>query len=184
MSTRQPIPLTAVLIQLGDPEFQAILAWQFPAEPFYEAQVQQVLKHDVPHRVIYNACAIWIYRDAHGNIVGFGTIDFCREYEQFTAGKQHFYIPVLAVNPAFQRRGHGRTIVEHLISEAALIAQLSDEVSNLLFLDVYSANKAATALYAKCGFAVLNPDNPILDPAENNETYFVMAKRISIAAGI
>jgi ribosomal protein S18 acetylase RimI-like enzyme len=178
MSTQSPIPLTPVRTAIGDAEFQAILDWQFPPTPFYEAQVQRLLTQDVPHRMAFSGCSLWTYRDPHGNIVGFGTLDLCHEYQQFTAGKPHYHLPVLAVNPAFQRRGHGRSIIEHLIAEAAAIAQASTDLADLMFLDVYTANQAAISLYVKCGFVVLNPNNPIADPAENNETYVAMARRI------
>jgi ribosomal protein S18 acetylase RimI-like enzyme len=178
MSTSSPIPLTPIRTVIGDPEFQAIAAWQFPQQPFYEAQVQRLLGQDIPHRMVFGVCSLWSYRDSHGNIVGFGTLDVTREYEQFTVGRPHCYLPVLAVNPAFQRRGHGRTIVEHLITKATSIVQSSTDLADLLFLDVYTANHGAIALYAKYGFVTLNPNNPIADPAENNETYVVMARRI------
>ena len=32
-------------------------------------------------------------------MVGFSTLDICKDYEQFTEGKYHCYIPLLAVNP-------------------------------------------------------------------------------------
>jgi ribosomal protein S18 acetylase RimI-like enzyme len=176
------IPLSPVQTAVGDAEFQSILTWQFAQHPFYEAQVQRLLKHDVPHRMAYGACSIWVYRDPHGNIVGFGTLDVCSEYSQFTGGDRHCYIPVLTVNPAFQRRGHGRTITEHLVAEAVLAWQMSADVSDPLFLDVYGANRGAISLYEKCGFATLNPNNPIPDPTENNEPYLIMAKRISLPA--
>jgi len=178
MSTQSPIPLAPIRTAIGDAEFQAILAWQFPQQPFYEAQVQRLLVQDIPHRMVFGACSLWTYRDPHGNVVGFGTLDICHEYGQFTSGNPHGYLPVLAVNPAFQRRGHGKNIVEHLIAEATAIAQASTDVANLLFLDVYTANQGAIALYTKCGFTALNPSNPLADPAENNETYVVMARRI------
>jgi ribosomal protein S18 acetylase RimI-like enzyme len=87
----------------------------------------------------------------------------------------------LAVHPAFQKRGHGRGIVEHLIAEAVLLAQSPVDFSNLLFLDVYTANKGAISLYNKCGFVILNPDAPIPDPQENNEEYFLMARSVAVA---
>lgn len=182
MAASQSAPLTPIQITCGDSEYQAILAWQFVDEPFYECQVLQVLGQDIPRRMAFGCCAMWAYRDSHGNVVGFGTLDICQEYARFTGGTHHCYIPVLAVNTAFQRQGHGRRIVDHLAAEAVLVRQATNDISDLLFLDVYSANKAAAALYEKCGFTVLNPDNPIPDPAENNETYLVMAKRVSIAS--
>lgn len=178
MPTPFPIPLTPIRTVVGDPEFQAILSWQFPQQPFYEGQVQRLLNQDIPHRMVFGACSLWSYREPHGNIVGFGTVDISRDYELFTNGRPHCYLPVLAVNPAFQRRGHGRTIVEHLIAEATAVVQSSDDLADLLFLDVYTANQGAISLYAKYGFVTLNPNNPIADPTENNEAYFVMACRI------
>lgn len=182
MSTPEPIPLTPIQTEISEPEFQAILAWQFPQAPFYEAQVLRLLREDIPHRMDHGNCSIWVYRDPLGNVVGFGTLDICKEYEQFTGGKYHSYIPVLAVNPAFQRRGHGRSIVDHLTAEAVLITQSMQTISDVLFLDVYVANRAAVALYEKCDFVSLNPDSPTLDPGENHQPYVVMARRVSIAS--
>src|SRR5262249_34013448 len=123
MGTPQPIPLTAVRTVPGEPEYQALLGGPFAAQPFYEGQVIRLLQHDIPHRVMYSFGLVWYYRDSDGNTVGFGTLDVCKDYERFTGGKHHCYIPLLAVNPAFQKRGHGRSIIEHLIGEAVLITQ-------------------------------------------------------------
>jgi ribosomal protein S18 acetylase RimI-like enzyme len=46
---------------------------------------------------------------------------------------------------------------------------------------VYTKNHPAIALYEKCGFNTLNADVPVLDPDENNESYFIMAKRLPVA---
>src|SRR5438045_280890 len=114
MSTPPPIPVTPILILPGDSQYKNILAWPFAERPFYEGQVLRLLKNDIPYRVMYSAGAsmVWVYRDPDGNTVGFGTLDLCREYARFTDGKYHTYIPLLAVNPAFRRRGHGRSIVQ------------------------------------------------------------------------
>lgn len=178
----QPIPLKAIRTAPGEAEYQAILAWPFAAQPFFEGQVLRLLQNDIPHRVLYGFGQVWIYRDPDGNAVGFGTLDVGREYQQFTGGKYHAYIPLLAVNPAFQKRGHGRTIVEHLRAEAGLIVQSPAGISDLLFLDVYTANQGAIALYGKCGFVILNPDTAIPDPQENNETYLIMARSAILAS--
>jgi ribosomal protein S18 acetylase RimI-like enzyme len=93
-------------------------------------------------------------------------------------------VPVLAVHPSYRGQGHGRSIVEQIFASAVIAyhwAKAGDEDSDHLFLDVYAANEPAISLYRKCGFEVLNPDARIPDPEENNETYLVMAKRISIA---
>jgi ribosomal protein S18 acetylase RimI-like enzyme len=181
MSTRPTIPLTAIQTFPGKPEYRDLLSWPFAAEPFYKAQVRRLLENDIPHRVAFSLCRVWISRDPDGTTVGFGTLDVCEEYKQFAEGKSHFYIPVLGVNPTFERRGHGRTIVQHLIAEAALLARFWHEVSDTLFLDVYTANAGAIALYNKCGFTTMNPDTPIRDPEENNEQYVIMAMNVAIA---
>jgi ribosomal protein S18 acetylase RimI-like enzyme len=178
-----PIPLTAMRTDPSKPEFKALLDWPFAAPPFYEGQVKRLLQNDIPDRVRYQACQVWVYRNPAGDAVGFGALAVCKEkdYEQFTGGKYHSYIPLLAVHPAYQRRGHGRVIVDHLIAEAVLLAQSPVDISNLLFLDVYTANKGAVSLYEKCGFVTLNPDVPIPDPQENNEAYFLMARSVAVA---
>jgi ribosomal protein S18 acetylase RimI-like enzyme len=182
MAASQPIPLNPVRTAPSEPEYQALLAWPFAARPFYEGQVLRLLQNDIPHRVMYNFGLVWVYRNPAGDTVGFGALDVCKEYEQFTDGKYHSYIPLLAVHPAFQKRGYGRSIVEHLIAEAVLIAQSPVDFSNLLFLDVYTGNQGAISLYNKCGFATLNPDAPIPDPQENNEEYLLMARSVAVAS--
>jgi ribosomal protein S18 acetylase RimI-like enzyme len=182
MVTAQPIPLKAIRTAPNEPEYQALLAWPFAAQPFYEGQVLRLLQNDIPHRVMYSFGLVWVYRDPAGNTVGFGTLDVCKDYEHFTGGKYHSYIPLLAVNPAFQKRGHGRSILEHLIAEAGLIAQSPADFSDLLFLDVYTANQRAISLYDKCGFVTLNPNAPIPDAQENNETYVIMARSVAVAS--
>jgi ribosomal protein S18 acetylase RimI-like enzyme len=179
MPSPLPVPLTPLRVAPGDAGYQALLTWPFAVQPFYEGQVIRLLRSDIPQRVLGGLCSVWTYQAPTGNTVGFGTLDVCNEYKQFTGGEHHCYIPLLAVNTAFQKRGHGRTIVEHLIAEARLIAQSSTTVSDLLFLDVYSANQSAIALYQKCGFVELNPGNPMQDPHENNETYIMMAMRMA-----
>lgn len=183
MPTQQPIPLTPIRTTPGEVEYGALLGWPFATHPFYEGQVLRLLQNDIPHRVMNSFGIVWVYRDPDGNTVGFGTLDVCKEYEQFTGGKAHCYIPLLAVNPKFQKRGHGRSIVEHLLAEAVLIAQSPADISDFLFLDVYTANQGAISLYDKCGFITLNPDTPVPDPQENGETYIIMARRVAVSSG-
>ncbi|MFO0927293.1 MAG: N-acetyltransferase [Gemmataceae bacterium] len=182
MPPTPPIALTPARTSPTDPAFQALLSWPFASDPFYERQVLRLLQQDIPHRWLYGSLFVWLYNDPAGQTVGFGALDVCREYQQFTSGKDHGYIPVLAVNPKFQGRGHGRTIVEHLTTEAALCVQGAAGLSEFLFLDVYVANQRAIDLYVRCGFTVLNPDLPIADPDENQEPYFIMARNVSIVS--
>ena len=165
----------SVLIGLESTEFQAILGW-----PFADQFVKRLLQDDVPQRVQFGHCSIWTYRDPNGSLVGFGTLDVCSECGEFTGGKLHPYIPLLAINPTIKSRGYGTSIVRHLIDEAALLA-LRGLCSDVLFLDVYTANEKAIRVYTECGFATVSPE-PIPDPQVGGKTYIVMAKRISIAS--
>jgi ribosomal protein S18 acetylase RimI-like enzyme len=121
---------------------------------------------------------IWVYRDPDRQLVGFGTFDICKDCLQYARTPLHSYIPLLAVNPATERRGHGTSIVRHLISEAAIVALQYDRLFDVLFLDVYTANEGAIKLYEKCGFATLT-DEPIPDPKEDGKPYIIMARRVS-----
>jgi hypothetical protein len=44
-----------------------------------------------------------------------------------------------------------------------------------------TSNRGAISLYERCGFEILNPDAPIPDPQENNETYVIMARSVDVA---
>jgi ribosomal protein S18 acetylase RimI-like enzyme len=180
--SKAPVPLTPVRVAPSDKEFLEILKWPFATAPFYEAQVQRLLQSDIPQRFAYGFASLWIYNEPKGQTVGFGTLDLCGEYSQLTGGKPHSYIPVLAVHPHHRGSGYGRTIVDHLIAEAVLIAQHPTQVSDQLFLDVYQANQGAVSLYLKAGFSVLNANSPVIDPAENNEPYLIMAKHVAISS--
>ena len=118
----QPITLQALRTSPGKPEYQALLSWEFEPEPFYRGQIPRLLQSDIPYRVNYGSGFVWVYRDTSNSIVGFGSLDLCKEYERFTDGKSHTYIPLLAVHPNFQGRGYGRRIVDHLIGEAVLFS--------------------------------------------------------------
>jgi len=180
MSAPKSIPLVPIRTAPGLRDYLDLLMWPFSPHQFFEVQITRLLQSDIPYRVMFSNGLVWVYRDPDGNTVGFGTLDICNEYDRFTGGRIHVFIPLLAVNPGFQKRGHGRTIVQHLIAESTGIIQSQSETSSILFLDVYRANSGAIALYEKCGFAVLNPDTPIPDPQENNEPYFIMAKGMSV----
>jgi GNAT superfamily N-acetyltransferase len=175
MSDPMPVPLTAVPIELESPEFEAIYAWPFP-----DRFVVRLLRDDIPQRIQFNSCRIWVYRDPDGQFVGFSTLDVCDDYARFTAGRPHPYIPLLAVNPAIKSRGYGTSIVQHLIDEATSLARTADGCHDVLFLDVYTTSVKAITLYTKCGFVSLT-DEPIVDrAAEGGETYIVMALRVSV----
>jgi ribosomal protein S18 acetylase RimI-like enzyme len=175
MSTEPPIPLTAALIELDSPEFEAISGW-----PFQDPYVGRLLNNDIPQRVVFGNCRIWTYRDPEGRLVGFGTLDICDDCREYTGGKLHPYIPLLAINPTIKSRGYGTSIVRNLIDEAALFA-LRGSCHDVLFLDVYTTNERAIRVYTDCGFVTVSPQ-PIPDPNEGGQTYVVMARRVSMSA--
>ena len=143
----------------------------------------RLLCSDVPQRVQFNGCKIWAYADSDTGLVGFGTLDFCKDYSGLADGLFQTYIPLLARHPTIESRGYGTFILGHLVSEAALLVRRCRPgwVSDLLFLDVYTGNNKAIELYERAGFVKLT-EEPIEDPDEGDKGYFVMAKtRISIA---
>ena len=174
-----PFKLNAERIQPLQAEYKSLLDWPFPASPFYGPQTLDILRNDIPTRITYGTCFVWLFRNEDNEAVGFGTLDICCEYPDFTHGKSHLYIPVLGVHPHNSGRGYGRQIVEYLVRIATLIYQSKANLFDLLFLDVYQANEAAIGLYSnKCQFIALNPNNPIPDPNQNNEPYIVMARKL------
>lgn len=176
MSDRTPIPLTPIPIAIDSPEFQAISGW-----PFEDPFVTRLLRDDIPQRVQFGECRVWIYRDPERRLVGFGTLDVCDDYGQYTAGRPHPYIPLLATNSTIKSLGYGTTIVGHLISEAALLACPPGGCHDVLFLDVYITSVKAIAVYTNCGFGQITTE-PIPDPQEGGKPYIVMARRVSIAS--
>lgn len=175
MSDRTPIPLVAFPIPLDSPEFAEICGWPF-TDPF----VSRLLRDDIPQRVQFGDCRVWGYRDPDGRLVGFGTLDVCDDYGEFTSGKAHPYIPLLANNPSI-KLGQGETILKHLIGEAALLACGASACHDVLYLDVYTTSTPAINLYRRCQFEEVTPD-PIPDPQDGGKAYFVMRKRVSISA--
>jgi ribosomal protein S18 acetylase RimI-like enzyme len=178
MGEPTPIPLVPIPIALDSPEFSSLLRW-----PFQDSFVGRLLRSDIPQRVQFNWCRIWVSSDADSRLVGFGTLDLCKDYSGFTGGQSHTYIPLLAKNPTIKSMGFGTFILGHLISEAALIVRRgrSGWFDDLLFLDVYTGNDKAIGLYDRAGFVKVI-DQPIEDPDEGGRGYFIMAKRVSIAA--
>ena len=172
MAHGTPIPLTPVLIGLESREFEAVSGWPF-ADPF----VSRLLRNDIPQRIQFGKCRIWIYRDPRERLVGFGTLDVCGECGEYTGEQEHPYIPLLAVNPTIVSQGYGTSIVRHLIDEAALLA-LQGLCHDVLFLDVYTSSVKAISVYTACGFADITPQ-PIPDAKEGWKTYIVVAKRVS-----
>src|SRR4051812_20925146 len=126
------IPLTTIDVKLNDPVFNAIKTW-----PFKDDFVFRLLVDDIPQRIKYGSCQFWAYRDPHSTIVGFGTLAISTDCSEFADSKPHTYIPLLAVHPDMQGRGHGKAIVNHLIREASCaVARAPAWLHHALFLDV------------------------------------------------
>jgi len=176
MSDNPSILLSPTYTEPSGDEFTTICRW-----PFADPYVNRLLREDVPQRARSGNGRITVYRDPAGEPVGFGTIDVCNDYGSLTGNRLHPYIPLLAVRPGYEGRGYGTFIVRHLIGEAALISCRGDGCHDVLFLDVYTSNAPAIALYRKCGFVNIK-DEPLLDAIEKR-TYFVMARKVSIAHG-
>lgn len=160
-------------VGLNEPVFNAITQW-----PFKEEFVFRILTRDIPQRVKYEGGKIWAYRDPDANLVGFGTLSVCTDCGEFTDGKSHLYIPLLAVHPDKRGLGHGKTILDHLVDEAACFvgATPAKDIHGAVFLDVYEDSVGAIRLYGDRGFQRLG--GAIVDPL-NNKNYYVMAKRVS-----
>lgn len=167
-----PIPLIPFPVGLDAPEFAEIRGW-FDDDNY----IGRLLRDDIPQRVRFSTGRIWIYRDLDGQIAGFGTLEVCALYSDFAKGQHHVYIPLLAVNPTSEGRGHGTSIVNHLIGEAATLARASARCQGALFLDVYESNKKAIKLYQKCGFVEVS-DKPRPDPDEDDRPYIIMMLRL------
>ena len=175
MSDRPSILLKPVEIRPGSPEFADVAGWAFA-----DAFVGRLLRTDIPQRIDFGRCRMWVYRDADGQDVGFGTLDICLEYAHQTGGQPHAYLPLLAVNPASEGRGYGQAIVRHLSDEATILA-LEGRCHETIYLDAYTTSVRAIGLYKKCGFAEISPE-PLADPGESGQLYVIMAKRLKVAS--
>lgn len=173
MADRPPIPVTPVPVTIDGPDFADLLAW-----PFVDPFVGRLLRTDVPRRVQFYDCRLWVYRDPDGVPVGFGTLDVCHDYSQHTGGRPHPYIPLLATNPTVKSRGYGTSIVRHLIAEAALLAS-REGCHDHIYLDVYTTSTKAIELYTANGFVPVG--EPQTDPAEGESPYLIMARRVAVA---
>lgn len=178
--SRTPHPLKAQQVGVDSAEFREIAKWNYSENLFYLQQVNGMLQNEVPLLMLHQGCKFFVYRDpvVGSEVVGFGTIQVTTIYSHHAGQSRHCYIPVLSVKPGIRSFGYGQAIVEHLLIYAARYTRLS-QVSDLVFLDVYVANQPAINLYQKkCHFVVMNPLNPIPDPDQNNELYYIMARRV------
>jgi hypothetical protein len=79
MPDRASVPLTPFPVGLDSPEFWEICGWLF-ADPY----VGRLLQYDIPQRMAFGNGRTWVYRDPEGQLVGFGTIDVCVDYGDYT----------------------------------------------------------------------------------------------------
>jgi ribosomal protein S18 acetylase RimI-like enzyme len=171
------VQLVPIPVDLNGPVFNAIVSW-----PFEEEFVVRILTDDIPQRVKFESARIWAYRDPDANLVGFGTLSICGDWREFTDGKSHTYIPLLAVHPERRGLGYGKAIVDHLVDEAAGVVNAPSyrgRLHSAVFLDVYESSTGAIKLYQGQGFRALG-NGPFVDEV-NHEEYFVMAKRVTSA---
>jgi ribosomal protein S18 acetylase RimI-like enzyme len=83
-----------------------------------------------------------------------------------------------STHPDHRGLGHGRSVIDHLVGEAARIVKANlGHLHHAVFLDVYLKSVAAIGLYDKCGFQALG-SGPFVDPL-NKEPYRIMAKRLA-----
>ncbi len=80
----------------------------------------------------------------------------------------------IAVDPAFQRRGFGRELLEHLIDE------LEKRGVVTLWLEVRASNAAAIALYESLGFNEATIRRNYYPTADGREDAIIMALPISM----
>ncbi|KNC88170.1 ribosomal protein S18-alanine N-acetyltransferase [Trabulsiella odontotermitis] len=80
----------------------------------------------------------------------------------------------IAVDPAFQRRGLGRLLLEHLIDELEKRGVIT------LWLEVRASNVAAIALYESIGFNEATIRKNYYPTAEGREDAIIMALPISM----
>jgi len=185
--TSDPNPRLSVIFP-GDENFQDILSWEFPAEPFYLRQVQRALESDMPQRVLHEDGIIFglhVMDKNSRHLIGFGAISQSKLYSEYADNRRHFYLPLLAARPDMTGRGFGKVILDHLISYASaefLESETNDqEIADLIFLDVYIANPIRNWYTGPSyEFRVLNENNPKLDPDENNEPYYIMSRSLRL----
>jgi ribosomal protein S18 acetylase RimI-like enzyme len=164
------------LIAMASPEYLQLAQW-----PFRDAYVPRMLRHILPMFELEHETRVWVFHDETGAAVGFGTLEIVAEYPWLVAPpfRRHFYVPLLAVHPAAERRGYGKAILKHLIAEASLPRQ---DVEPMLILDVYAENARAIGLYDRAGFRKLT-DAAVPDPAEGGRGYWILGMRLDDPRG-
>ncbi len=100
----------------------------------------------------------WIDQDVSGRGRGFAMLGFYAEHVPVAhaAGAQHVVADLLAlaVLPAFQRRGIGSKLHDHVIEVAERVAPASHITQ--LRLTVAEHNVGAQRLYARAGFTIVD----------------------------
>jgi ribosomal protein S18 acetylase RimI-like enzyme len=175
MPDRESIPLKPVRIEHDSTEFELIMNW-----PYADSFVTRLLHDDIPQRLQFGSCRLWIYRDPNGEVVGFGSLDLSNDCLAFSSGQRHTYIPLLAVNPTIKSLGYGTSILHHLMDEAVLLTAANSRCHDSLFLDVYTTSDKALKLYITNGFVQVSPE-PIADVQAEGKLYLVLAKRVALA---
>ncbi len=175
-----PRKLFARPVTHASAEYRELLTWEFDSTPFFIAQVARAIRVEIPQLILFQNATLWVFAEPGSpELVGFGTFVISDLYANLTGGLPHCYIPLLSAKPG--QKGCGKPIVKYLMDEAAVwVKQTESQISTRVLLDVYAENADAINSYTKSGFEILNPDQPLLDAAENNAPYFVMARNVEV----
>lgn len=112
------------------------------------------------HDCLHSGYSCWV-GEIEGQLAGYWIL-------MMAAGEGH--ILNCCVAPAWQRRGFGRLMMEHLIQVAR------DHRTEFLFLEVRPSNAAALGLYKRLGFEVIGTRKGYY-PADQGQEDAIVMKR-------
>lgn len=158
-------------IHRGHPAFAEACGYNY-AQGF----VARLLATDIPQLMAWKNCQFYVFHNSDDELVGFGTLHKSDQWSSLVGGKEHYYIPLLAVRKEHEGKKYGKFILNHLIETAALHVFLGKEMSDRLILDVYT--DGPVSMYEKAGFEHLIAQ-PQPDPEEGGRAYHIMGKRLS-----
>ncbi|WDQ17447.1 GNAT family N-acetyltransferase [Rhodopirellula sp. P2] len=106
---------------------------------------------------------VWLFRNATGQVVGYGSVGTVRWRWPLPDGSYTslLYIPMLGIDQRFQGQPpdaqwrYSRQIMNHLISEANGLNRKREKPAEYLLLLVDRTNEAAVKLYARFDFELI-----------------------------
>ena len=148
----------------------AVLRPDIRLQPMHEADLDEVLAIE---RAVYEfpwtwgnfndsmraGYSCWTYRK-DGVLIGYCII---------MAAAEEAHLLNLSIGADFQRQGHGRRLLEHVLGVAR------DEAARLLFLEVRPSNPAARELYASRGFRQIGTRRDYYPASSGREDALVLA---------